>query len=84
MRDDRCCRKTALRGLGLSQFRVRAHGKLARLEFAPEEMEAAWALRETISRAVHQAGFTWVSQDLDGYRTGSLNEALDAAQRAEG
>ncbi len=76
--------ETALRGLGLSQFRVRAHGKLARLEFAPEEMEAAWALRDTISRAVHQAGFTWVSQDLDGYRTGSLNEALDAAQLDEG
>ena len=38
--------ETALRGLGLSQFRVRAHGKLARLEFAPEEMEAAWALRD--------------------------------------
>ena len=63
---------------------MRAHGKLARLEFAPDEMEAAWALRAEISRAVHEAGFTWVSQDLDGYRTGSLNEALDATQRAEG
>ena len=76
--------ESALRGLGLTQFRVRAHGDLARLEFAPEEMERAWSLREQISRAVHEAGFTWVSQDLDGYRTGSLNEALDDARRAEG
>ena len=74
--------ETALRGLGLTQFRVRAHGKIARLEFAPEEMDVAWALRNRIAAAVHEAGFTWVAQDLDGYRTGSLNEALDASERA--
>ena len=71
-------------GSACRQFRVRAHGDVARLEVAPAEMERAWALRGEISRAVHDAGFTWVSQDLDGYRTGSLNEALDAARRAEG
>ncbi len=68
--------ETALRSLGLTQFRVRAHGKLARLEIAPEEMDQAWAVRERIAAAVHEAGFTWVAQDLDGYRTGSLNEIL--------
>jgi len=66
----------AVRALGIEQFRVRAHGEIGRLEVAPAEMDAAWALRDQISAAIHEAGFTWVAQDLDGYRTGSLNEVL--------
>jgi len=73
--------ETALRALGLVQFRVRAHGKIARIEVAPEEMERAWGLRAEVAAAAHEAGFTWVAQDLDGYRTGSLNEALDASEK---
>lgn len=68
----------ALRDLGLSQFRVRAHGEVARLEIAPDEMDLAWSLREQLSGRIKAAGFTWVSQDLDGYRSGSLNEGLPA------
>jgi len=74
--------ETAMRALGLVQFRVRAHGKIARLEVAPEEMERAWSLRAEVAAAAHEAGFTWVAQDLDGYRTGSLNEALDASEKS--
>ncbi len=66
----------AVRALGLGQFRVRAHGTLARVEVAPEEMERAWALRASVAEAVRAAGFTWVAQDLDGYRSGSMNEVL--------
>ena len=66
----------ALRQLGLRQFRVRAHGSVGRLEVEPEEMERAWAMREPISAAIREAGFAYVAQDLDGYRTGSLNETL--------
>jgi len=66
-----------LRELGLSQFRVRAHGNVARVEVAHDEMERAWTLREQVSHAVRDAGFAWVTQDLDGYRTGSLNEVLE-------
>lgn len=67
----------ALRVLGLRQFRVRSHGDVARLEVSPGEMERAWAMRAEISSAIKAAGFAWVAQDLDGYRTGSLNETLD-------
>lgn len=65
-----------LREMGLQQFRVRAHGELARLEVEPAEMERAWELRVPIAEAVRGSGFAWVAQDLDGYRTGSLNALL--------
>jgi uncharacterized protein len=68
----------ALRELGYRQVRVRHHGELARIELAPEEL--ARALHpdriQRMSLALHEVGFRWVSLDLDGYRTGSLNEVL--------
>jgi len=71
----------ALRGMGLKQFRVRAHGDVARLEVEPDEMQAAWDMREIVTAAIKTAGFTFVAQDLDGYRSGALNEALSAEER---
>ncbi|MDZ4170425.1 MAG: ATP-dependent sacrificial sulfur transferase LarE [Coriobacteriia bacterium] len=68
--------ENALRGLGLRQFRVRSHGTVARVEVAPDEMEAAWLAREAISAAGRLAGFSYAALDLEGYRTGSLNEVL--------
>jgi len=65
-----------LRALGLGQLRVRCHGDSARVEVTPAEMEHAFALREQIARIGHLAGFTWVSLDLDGYRSGSMDEVL--------
>ncbi len=67
----------SLRKLGLRQFRVRAHGDVARLEVEPDEMQRAWEMRIDITKAIKNAGFTFVAQDLEGYRTGSLNEALE-------
>jgi uncharacterized protein len=66
----------SLRELGLSQFRVRAHGTVARIEIAPQELENAWAMRDRIAADVRRAGFAYASIDLDGYRTGSMNEVL--------
>jgi uncharacterized protein len=66
----------ALRVLGLRQFRVRSHGDVARLEVGPPEMDAAWTQRRQIASALRHAGFAYVTQDLEGYRTGSLNETL--------
>ncbi len=66
----------ALRDLGLQEFRVRAHGPIGRLEVGADEMDRAWSLREPIAAAIREAGFTYVAQDLDGYRSGSLNETL--------
>jgi len=71
----------ALRALGLVQTRVRVHGDSARLEVAPEELERAFAMRRDVSAALKGAGFAYASLDLDGYRTGSLNETLGDADR---
>lgn len=70
-----------LRALGLRQFRVRAHGDVARLEIQPEEMESAWRLRADVLKTVKSSGFLFVAQDLEGYRTGSMNDALTAEER---
>ncbi len=76
--------EAALYDLGLTQFRVRAHGDVARIEVDPAEQDRAWSLRDRISTSIRAAGFTWVAQDLDGYRTGALNEALPEARRDHG
>jgi uncharacterized protein len=68
--------ESALRKLGLRQFRIRAHGNVARVEVEAADMDRAWSLRGPISEAVKKAGFAYVAQDLDGYRSGSLNETL--------
>jgi uncharacterized protein len=67
-----------LRALGFRHFRVRHHDKLARLEFAREELPRALE-PEMILRLVKvfkELGYTYVTVDLEGYRTGSLNETL--------
>lgn len=68
----------ALRALGYRQLRVRHHGDLAKVELAPDELVRALEPEQArrISQAVHEAGFRWVSLDLDGYRTGALNEVI--------
>ena len=67
-----------IRRLGFRQFRVRHHGDLARLEVEPSELDRALApdMRAAIVRGLKEAGYRWVSVDLEGYRTGSLNEVL--------
>lgn len=65
--------EASARALGLRQLRVRAHGEVARIEVDPSEMERAFALRDQLSDLVKQAGFNYVTQDLDGYRTGSFD-----------
>ncbi len=69
----------ALRVMGLVQFRVRAHGDVARVEVDPDEMEHAWTQRAEMAAALREVGFAFVAQDLEGYRTGSLNETLAEA-----
>ena len=65
----------ALRDVGFRVLRVRYHDAVARLELGPEEFEqAVGALREEVVRIVKAAGFTYVSVDLQGYRTGAMNE----------
>ena len=70
-------------GLGLAQLRVRAHGDLARIEVPPEEIAHLAARAGEISAAFRRFGFAYVTLDLQGYRTGSLNETLTGAERAQ-
>ena len=70
----------ALRGLGLSDFRVRHHDLVARLEVHPAEQQRALGLRAEIGAAIRAAGYPRAVLDLEGYRRGSLNEGLSAPQ----
>jgi uncharacterized protein len=65
-----------LEGLGFRQMRVRHHGDIARVEVEPKEIEelASAEVRRRIVRALKSLGWTYVTLDLEGYRTGSLNE----------
>lgn len=64
--------------LGFSQFRVRVHGNLARVEVAPAQLglAAKEPLRSEIYQKLKELGFTYAALDLAGYRTGSMNESL--------
>jgi pyridinium-3,5-biscarboxylic acid mononucleotide sulfurtransferase len=70
--------ESVLRVFGFHQFRVRAHGDLARIEIAPEELPRALevSVARAIAGAVRATGFSYVTFDLEGYRQGSLNAAL--------
>jgi uncharacterized protein len=72
----------AVRALGFAQARVRAHGDIARLEVAPGEMDRAYGMRRELSAALKDAGFAYATLDMDGYRTGSMDETLTEAERA--
>ncbi len=64
----------ALKLLGFRQVRVRHHGEIARLELPAEELEVAVRNRLEIVRSVREAGYSYVTLDLQGYRSGSLDE----------
>ena len=61
---------------GLKQLRVRAHGDMARIEVPPEAIPRIAAHAAEIAAALKSFGFTYVALDLQGYRTGSMNETL--------
>jgi uncharacterized protein len=70
-----------IRALGFRQVRVRHHGEVARIEIAQDEMPRALdpVVLSNISAALKQLGFKYVTLDLEGYRTGSLNESFEKA-----
>jgi uncharacterized protein len=74
--------EATLRELDFRQFRVRAHGELARIELAPDELSRGLQseMAEKIARGVKAAGFTFVTMDLEGYRQGSLNSLLKSKE----
>lgn len=68
-----------LMDLGFRQVRVRHHGDVARIEIARDELPRIFAehLSEKISARLKEFGFRYVTLDLDGYKTGSMNAVLD-------
>lgn len=64
--------------LGFDQVRVRIHDDVARIEIHPDQFEkiSAPQMRERISSKLSELGFSYVSVDLTGYRTGSMNESI--------
>ena len=67
-----------LRQYGFCQFRVRSHGDLARIEFLPQEMDKVFdeSFRNTVISEFKKIGFIYITLDLAGYRSGSMNEGL--------
>ena len=72
--------ESALRRLGFKALRVRHYGELARIELDLEDLERAIAVRDEIVAAVRDAGYRYVTLDLEGLRSGNLSAA--AAARA--
>ncbi|TMD34989.1 MAG: ATP-dependent sacrificial sulfur transferase LarE [Chloroflexi bacterium] len=70
----------ALKAMGFRQVRVRHHGDVARIEVDPTEIARLIAERERVATAVREAGYKFVSADLEGYSTGSLNRTWKPQQ----
>jgi uncharacterized protein len=65
-----------LHSLGFDQSRVRAHGEIARIEVESENLPILLEHRSQIVDEFRRLGFAYVTADLEGYRTGSMNETL--------
>jgi uncharacterized protein len=68
------CAEAYLRGFGLRQLRVRDHGGLARIEVEPEQFNLILDNKAEIIGFLKQLGFRYVSLDLQGFRSGSMDE----------
>ena len=72
-----------LKGLGFNQVRVRHHGQIARVEIEPREFSkiVEKATKEKIINAFKKFGFIYITLDLAGFRSGSMNEPLDLGKK---
>lgn len=73
-----------IRGLGIRQLRVRHHGTLARIEVSPADMPRLLEAREQVVAHLEAMGYIYVSLDLAGFRSGSLNRELATDSHASG
>ncbi len=72
-----------LLSIGLREFRARHHDRLCRVEVGEAEMETAFQLRKEIVENIKKIGYLWVSLDLSGLRSGSLNDQLKLTPAAK-
>jgi uncharacterized protein len=69
-----------LRGLGLKEVRARHHDRLCRIEVGEDEIDFAFGHRKEIVAAIKKIGYLWVSLDMSGLRSGSLNDQLNLTE----
>jgi len=72
--------ESGLRALGFRQLRVRHYDDTARIEVPTSELARVVGAREAVSAAVHAAGYRYVTLDLDGFRSGNLNDSLTTTE----
>ncbi|MGD9091823.1 MAG: ATP-dependent sacrificial sulfur transferase LarE [Anaerolineales bacterium] len=65
-----------LHNLGIHQFRVRHHDFIARIEVEPEDIETILSNRQLITNALTDLGYTYITLDLNGFRSGSMNKVI--------
>lgn len=73
--------EAVLHNLGIDTVRVRHHGSLARIEIPPEVFPTLLAERKTVVKKFKSLGFSYISLDLEGFRSGSMNEVLDTEHK---
>jgi pyridinium-3,5-biscarboxylic acid mononucleotide sulfurtransferase len=73
--------EAAIKALGFDQVRVRDHGEVARIEVEPGDIERLALARESVVEALRAVGYKFVSLDLEGYATGSLNRTWKPTHR---
>jgi uncharacterized protein len=73
-----------LHDLGMAQLRVRHHDQIARIEVGAEDFERLLANRQEIVTAFKQIGYQYVTLDLNGFRSGSMNEVLHKQRNLHG
>lgn len=85
---DKLCRieegEAFLAGLGIGQLRVRLHGTIARIEVHKEDWKKILDQQPAITEKFRSLGFTYVTLDLEGYRSGSMDEVLDDREKQKG
>ena len=69
-----------LRGLGLKEVRARHHDRLCRIEVGEDGIDIAFGHRKDIVAAIKKIGYLWVSLDMSGLRSGSLNDQLNLTE----
>ncbi len=68
-----------IKDLGVRRARVRCHGNIARIEVAENELEKIMENRDNVAEALREYGFMYIALDLEGYRSGSMNEAAHSS-----
>lgn len=71
----------AIRAIGIRQVRVRTHGEIARIEVEPQEMQHLLEHYQEITAKLKEYGYTYVTMDLTGYKSGSMNKVLQEVMR---